>query len=60
MLTYFISGTVIHHGPIIKLHLFNLPKGTVVLESAQLQLAGFRGIFAGWAENLNDHSQINR
>lgn len=42
-LTYSISETVIHNGPIIKLHPFNLPKGTVLLKSAQLQLAGCRG-----------------
>lgn len=43
ILIYFISGTVIHHGPVIKFNVFNLPKGTVLLGSAQLQLTGFRG-----------------
>lgn len=60
MLTRSISGTVIHHGPIIKLHPFNLPEGTVLLNSAQLQLAGCRGTLQNGQKNLNDHSQINR
>lgn len=52
--TYSISGTVISPWPYYKIECLQLTQGAVLLDSAQLQLAGLRGALQ------DEHSQTNR